>query len=521
MVTQDQIQIVTLALNSMKLDELVQVDRANGSDDASVLRDTGETSVKSTGLSVPYISINGYNVTKYLLRFHLDLSGFIPTVRFSFIAAESMFISVNYPKDGDIVSIYMRSPGDFYKPFRMDFNVLSVISETTNRNSKEGIDSEGLGINLRFTIEGECRIPGLYTERIKSFPNINSSDCLLEISQDLNLGFSTNEKQTDDKMTWLCPSYSYFDLIKEVTSRAYKDDNNSFFDCWIDSYYNLNFVNLGNQFSYGAIPKVNATFLPGLSPGGLKPSAALPGTPDPDPIQMPLILTNLTGFGTIPYFIIGYTLTSRSGNLTNAKGYVTDFGFYDESKATDNPTEKYVHYDIESQTPEDIETGMILQKGRARENIYKEERRIDWHGVLNIRSSDTSGGVHKNFLHAQAQNEINLMDSYKMTLEVELGTYFPGIYRGQVIPVQIFLTNNGLRQQNSGAMGNDQSNTTSQPTLDVFLSGNYVVIGMHVTWNYSSAGMKQRLILAKRQWTASSSGIIPKAFPISLTKGIL
>lgn len=521
MVTQDQIQIVSLALNNMKLDELVQVDRTDGSNEVDILRARGETSTKSTGLYAPFVSINGYNATKYLTKFHLDLSEFLPTVRFSFIAAESVFISANYPKDGDIVSIYMRSPGDFYKPLRMDFNILAVYSEPSSRYAEQGVDSEAKGLNLRFTIEGECRIPGLYTERIKSFRSMNSHDCLLEVSQELNLGFSTNEKQTEDKMTWICPSYSYYDFIKEVTSRAYKDDQTSFFDCWIDCYYNLNFVNLGTQFSYGRIPRVNATFVPGNAQGGFEAASAIPGTPDASPVEMPLLLTNLTGYGTVPYFISGYTLTSRAGNFSNLKGYVTDFGFYDETKQTENPSGKYVHYDIESQTLDETPTGMILQKGRARENIYQDEKRIDWYGVLNIQTSDDSGGVHKNFLHAQAQNEINIIDSQKLTLEVEIGSYFPGIYRGQVLPVQIFVSSNGIRQQNAGSAGNDDANTTSQPTLDVFLSGNYVVIGMHVTWSYSSPGMRQKLILAKRQWTANSSGVIPKAFPIALTKGIL
>jgi hypothetical protein len=515
----DKIQIVSSALNNIKLDELVQVDRANGSSDVETLRDKGETSEKSTGLYVPFIVVNGYNITKYLTKFYLDLSGFLPTVRFSFIAAESVFISVNYPKDGDIVSVYLRAPGDFYKPFRMDFNVLSVASEPTSRYAEGGVDHKAKGINLRFTITGECRIPGLYTQRIKSFSNLSSNDCLLEVSQDLNLGFASNEKTTDDKMTWICPSYSYYDFIQEVAIRAYKDDHSSFFDCWIDSYYTLNFVNLGNQFSYTKSPDQKAVFLPGNSQAGLSVSNAIPGTPDTDPVEMSLLITNLTGYGTVPYFPIGYTLTSRAGNNTNRMGYVNEIGFYDETSDKKDPSQKYVKYDVETQTPESVSTGMILQKGRARENNYKDEKRIEWHGVLNTRTSDTSGGVHENFLHAKVQNLINVNDVTKMTLEVELMNYFPGIYRGQVLPVQLYAFDNDVRAQNVGAQGNKQTNTSGQPTLDVFLSGNYVVMGMSVYWSYGGV-MRQSLTLAKREWTANSSGSLPKAFPVSLTKGI-
>ncbi len=186
----DSINIVNVALNNMKLDEAIQVDYSNGASDIQSLRNSGETDEKLTGLNVPFLTINGYSVTNFLTRFNLDLGGFIPTVRFSFIAVESVFISNNYPKDGDIVSLYMRAPGDYYKPIRMDFNILDVVSEVSSTYSETGSDPDGKGINLRFTIVAECRIPGLYTERIKSFANMNSHDALLEISQDLNLGFS-------------------------------------------------------------------------------------------------------------------------------------------------------------------------------------------------------------------------------------------------------------------------------------------------------------------------------------------
>ena len=223
--TSEDIKLGALALNNMKLDELLKVDSSNGSDNIQTKREMGANSEASTGVVSPYISINGYNITNFLINFHLDLSGFLPAVTFSFSAAETVFISVNYPKDGDIVSIYMRSPGDFYKPFRMDFRILSVDGDVSSRYSDSGSDPNGT--SFKFMIIAECNVPGLYTPRIKSFKSMPSSDALLEVSQDINLGFSTNEKATEDTMTWICPNYSYYDFIQEVTSRAYKDDESN------------------------------------------------------------------------------------------------------------------------------------------------------------------------------------------------------------------------------------------------------------------------------------------------------
>ena len=517
----NSIIISSLALNNQKLDELIQTDYAKGATDPRSLRDAGETAPKLTGLNVPFISINGYSITNFLTKFSMDLNGFIPIVRFSFIAVQSTFISVNYPKDGDIVSIYMRSPGDVYKPIRMDFNITNVYSEPSSAYAPGGSDPEAAGKNLRFTILGECRIPGLYSQRIKSFRNVSSHDALLEASQDLNLGFASNDRTLNDKMNWICPNYSYYDFIQDVSLHAYKDDEQSFFDCWIDPYYNLNFVNLGSQFSFNSDPGWKAMVIPGYSSAGLKVDSAIPGSPETSPIELPLVITNHTGFGVIPYYINGYTLTSRAGNNTNEMGYITDLGFYDESLDKTDPSEKYIKYSIESQTIDNITSGVMVQKGRARDNSYKEETRREWMGVLNSKTQDGNiDGVHSNYYHAKYQNLINIKDATKLTLEVELVDFFPGIYRGQVLPVNIYVFSPGLRQQNAGNKSNNDANTILEPTMDLFLSGNYVVMGMDIYWSYGSPGMRQRLILAKRTWKANTAGAIPKAFPISPSKNI-
>jgi hypothetical protein len=197
-------------------------------------------------------------------------------------------------------------------------------------------------------------------------------------------------------------------------------------------------------------------------------------------------------------------------------GYITTIGFYDEAlEAKEEPTKKYIKYEIESLTSEHVPVGGILQKGRARGNEYKEETRREWLGVLNT-DPNTGEGVHKNFYHARYQNLININDVTKMTLEVELMGYIPGIYRGQVIPVVIYVFDAGTRQQNVGQEANKAQNTDQVPTKDELLSGLYVVMGMEVSWTETSGGMRQKLILSKRTWVANASGAIPKAFPISV-----
>jgi hypothetical protein len=511
----DSILIVTLANNNMKLDELIQLDRTNGSGNQEELRLKKEVSAEVTGLNVPYLTINGYSVTNFLTKFNMDLSGFLPVIRFSFIAGKNVFISANYPKDGDLVSLYMRSPGDIYKPIRMDFNILTVHGDVTSKYAESGSDPEGRGVNLRFSIVAECRIPGLYTNRIKSFPASSSFDTLLEACQEINLGFASNEKSLSDNMTWLCPNYSYFDFFQEVTMRAFKDDVTSFFDCWIDPYYNLNFINLGNQFAFETDPQQKVMILPGYTNQGVKIDAAIPGASAPEPQETTLVLSNFIGYGQVPFFINGFTLTSRAGSHTNEMGYINEISFYDENLSKEDPAQKYIKYDIESFTTDNVGTGAVLQKGRARDEEYKEEKRREWLGILNSQVSPNDG-VHNNFLHAKAQNLLNINDSTKLTLEVELDGFFPGIIKGMVIPVILFVFDSGMRKDNTGNLPNTESPNSSQPQKDVFLSGNYVVMGIRIEWSPYSPGMKQYLSLAKRTWYLNTSGTVPKAYPISV-----
>jgi hypothetical protein len=311
-------------------------------------------------------------------------------------------------------------------------------------------------------------------------------------------------------MTWICPNYSYYDFIQEVSIRAYKDDESSFFDCWIDQYYNLNFVNLGSQFEYQGEAKEEIVYAVGYYSNSVyKPNVSLSGSAKPELRRANLILQNTLDKETYPFAINGYTLISNSGTNVNKTGYIVNIGFYDENLEEEDPKNKYINYDIESITNnDDIISGKILQKGRGNEDEYKKEKRREWLGILNKK--DESGGVHLNYLHSKYQNLINYNDCTKFSLKVELDGYFAGIYRGQVVPVIINVLKSNLRSENVG-----NTNSTGTKKIDNFLSGNYVVMGTEINWSKSS-GFKQILYLSKREWVVNRASSLPKVYPFIL-----
>lgn len=493
----EKIVIRNYAKTGIVLDELVMPNRSGNKDSPDMtLRDADD---KQYGYYKPIVFLNGYYINKFLVYFELDLNQILPTLRFKFYTGSGTFLSVSYPKDGDVVSVYIRSNVPIYKPLRMDFNILSVNS---------GLSSDSTGELIVFDVLGECRIPKFYTEVCKAFRNKTSYETLFQVSQDLDLGFSTNDPSMNDRMTWICPNLSYYSFIKEVTKSCYKDDR-SFFLTFVDAYYNLTFVNINNQLeAEDSVQEV--VVIPGTSTGrandGLYPGIELSST------TIPLQVTNAPNFGTYPFFARSYTLLSESGNNSNLIGYVQSVQFYDESFSTSSPPRKYISYDVESVTTDNVVESMVLQKGRATENIYKEEVRKKWMGILN---SGPNGAVHDNYLQARVQNPFNLTDATKFTLQVETGAYYAGYYRGQVIPVLLYATERGPRMNNTGISNNQEPQREDVMVLDQFLSGNYVLMGYSIHWE-DGRGFYQTLNLCKREWILNSAGQLPKAFPINV-----
>lgn len=486
------------AKTGITLDELAIPNRTgNTTSPDSFIRDTDD---KKYGYYKPLVFLNGYFVDKFLLYFDLDFNQILPTLKFRFYTGSGTFLSVNYPKDGDIVSVYIRSNIPVYKPFRMDFNILSVDS---------GLSTDPTGELIQFDILSECRVPRFYAEVCKAFRQKTSYETLFEVSQDLDLGFSTNDPSLNDRMTWICPNLSYYNFIKEVTKSCYKDDR-SFYISFVDAYYNLTFLNVNNQLEEED-PVQDVVVQPGSSTGRAN-DAVVTGI-DLVSTTLPLQITNAPNFVGYPFYATKYTLLSESGNNSNLMGYVQTVQFYDENAPIqDNPGEKYIFYNVESVTTEGVIENMVLQKGRPSENLYQEEVRKRWMGILN---SGPEGSVHENYIQARVQNPFNLVDSTKFTLQVETGGYYPGYYRGQVVPVMLYSTERGPRMSNTGISNNQQSQRDNNLVLDQFLSGVYVLMGYSVKWS-SQRGFYQILNLCKREWILNSAGNLPKAFPINV-----
>ena len=474
------------------LDELSVIDSSSQEGDVN-LNDSksSNTQKKFTGMSEPLIKINS-NTIKGLTFFKLDLTEFKPTLIFRFNTIDERFIFTSFPKDGDIASIYIRPFGNLFKPIRMDFIITEVISPfSKGKNSFSDEGREG-GKYQTYTIFAEVRIPKLYKHICKSF-NGTSYEAILKIAEDLGLGFASNEQKTKDSMNWVSPNVDYETWIKQIVNGSWLEEED-YFDCWIDQYYNINLVNLKKQFD-----EKNSILETIRMAYGPDRTLDLSGGTEAGEVEFPILFTNELRYEKSPLFIKSFSLENNAGQINNDLGYFQKIQFYDDKLKSDKPKNKFVEYDIEAVTNKDVGTRSAVNKGRIGESLYKNEVKKTYIGTLYFDN------IHENFHQSQVQNIMNRNDSYKILLKVKNRYWTPFLYRGQNFPVVIAHSGSETTTMDSKntidpITPNESNSKAGDKEINTFLSGNYVVLGFNIEYTVNE-GMSQSVLLGKKEWT--------------------
>ena len=456
------------------------------------------------GAFMPVIQINSTKLDMdEILTMNLNMNDRIPVLDVSFQDNDAKF-DISAPVDGDVISIYLRPPDtDNQKPIRMDFDIQSIFS---NSGAKV------------YSMRGIAKIPGILTERCKSFSNDSSFEHLQTVCEDLEIGFASNETQTDDKMTRICALQTYGTFIDDVITTSYKDDD-SFFDWYIDPYYYLCMVNLNKQFTLeDKTEDVNiSTAIPisGLNQMGVANES----------IKGSLILTNQAEKAGTNVFIEAFSLENRAGSVWMNNGYKRYAQWWNigENEST------FESVFVDPFTTVGSENDFILLKGRRDEEFYKTQMKFKWLGKQ--ASISEKGNVHDNFQFGKILNYQNQQELTKTVLKVDLAGMNFYIYKYMRIPVLIYVSGNSKKVaqmiNRNEALGEDNKNkdqdnnegfnklsssrpdnpsSEDDPTNDPrnqqkneFLSGYYVVGG--IEYKYRNPGpVKQSLTLIRREW---------------------
>lgn len=499
----DKKAILQYSKPSIILDELSVIDTMKASDPNAVRASRDKREIYKGSL-LPIININSYEV-KNIEYLKIDMNSEIPELLLVFKTYETQFLYSGYPKDGDLLCLYIRSTSEAYKPIRHDYTIVEVTGPGPERVYGRPESSKSTSIYHKFIVKAQLRIPRLFKNSCKAYSGKSSWETLKDVAKELDLGFSSNEKGTSDNMTWICPSISTYSFIESVVSKSWKTEEDAF-EWWIDPYYNLTFVNMNKQlFGPDSNDPEGDTVLANYGPsqdifGGLDSTQK---TPD---FEMPLFLTNDPYYSKYPFFVKSYTVGNKSGHVTNKFGYKTIIQFYDTGLVSDLPKNKYTKYPVESVTPKELGENDIILRGRPNEKIYLDESKNNWVGTTYFENT------HPNIHQAPLQNLINKVENYKIFLNVELSSFVPWIYRGQVVPVRIVHTEAVDIQSQKGPISGVPVSKPGETELNRFLSGKYIILGTSI--EYKEGVLKTILRLGKRQWSINK-GIASLPEPIT------
>jgi hypothetical protein len=475
-------KILTITEPTIPIEQMDQLD----TDDPNSPLQSSEKKFKKAGAIWPVLQINKYQFNENEIdSLYLDETGFIPRIRIGVIITDGLFLSKYFPKDGDPLSLFIRSKTDEFKPIRCDFEITLVNAFPSKSET---------GDVQQFTIEGVLRVPGLYAEWCKTFKDKSSYDTILAVCQELKVGFASNEIQMNDKQNWINPFDTYERFLNNVTMASYKDDD-SFFKTYFDHYYYMNFVNMNNQFS-DEFEIEDALEVLNMSNDFFKEKTI-------QKMDTKLLLANHNSMKGSGNYIKGYTLVNKAGQVVIDNGYRRFVQYYDASLSTTNPKEKYQSYFVEPLNTKGTKDKILL-KGRTNEDFFSKHNKYK---MVGSQYGLPDGNCHANYMHAIVQNRQNNEELEKMMLRLNLGACNFNLYRGQRVPILIINTGNAQRQ---AATKDDSQTQEEKLSYDKFLSGYYSIHGITYTWSSEDGLFVQELMLTRREWPIPNFSAVPQ-----------
>lgn len=460
----------------------------------------------SAGLQYPLIKINNYFISEMEIDFMtIDCRDFLPRITLQVTFIQNKFVDKEMPKDGDFISVAIRNKSDDLNPIRNDYVITGV---TVSRRRSAGT------VPTTVTFFGELFVPGLrgkYTEAFKG----TSMDVLKIIAERLQLGFNTNDENTDDLQLWyLIDSYDKF--IEDTVLKAWRNEN-SFYDVWIDVYYNLNFVNVQKQLLSAEDDVDEAALLYNVDTDWTWGAE----TQQDKTKALPKVFSNYIGYRTNSFYITEWKPVNRSSAITMKYGASMQAGFFEHLNTLYEDTESKKYWDLDVSPDYDKEklNSHILLRGRptydpsindgelARANydfktLYKQNI---WMGIQytisNPEETDNlkwTGNQHRNYLRSQIHNCINLVELDKMNLEINVQGTNMNLIRGDKVPVVIIGTDSVENMQ-------ADANAETRDRKNEFYSGWYLVKGFNLSWSKREedsiiSNFSQTFVLTRREW---------------------
>jgi hypothetical protein len=464
-------------------------------------------------IEVPLIKINDYVFNRdEIVSMTIDCTEFLPKITLTVNFLSQMFLTKEMAKDGDIISVAVRNKSKLLKIIRNDYVItgVHVVPNLTEVKSP-----------VIMTFYGELFIPGLKSQTNDFSFEGSSFEALQDFSKRYRLGFSTNEQNTNDKQIWLKANMSGDIYVNNIVDRAWKDET-SFYECWIDIYYNLNFVNMNYQLMSIETEVDIATVSSNLDKNWNFGSNSNSDTDTDKTMPMAKVFSNYPNYRTTSFYIYSWYPINKSSRITFQIGtkMVCELFEHNKNVYANSKAQKYWAVPKEPSYDKGKWDRMILLRGRAKFDASTNTtdlkranysyvdlyQKFPWLGIqYTISNPDDDnlkwdGNHHKNYQVAKVQNLINNKELDKLNVHVQVDGYNFNIIKGDKIPI-VLLKLDAIENMkiNPDAKFNDM--------LDLFYSGWYLVKGYTLNWQSRHresviSAFTQEFVLTRREWPA-------------------
>lgn len=391
----------------------------------------------------PFFWYNGYQIKepdiKSLSLFH---DGLTPCAQVQFIDTTGIIKKDGFPLDDSTFEIFLNSGTPMLKSIHMKFKIKDF-----QQNKKGGT----------YTITGQIDLKDYHKINFKSYKG-TSFETLRNISKELELGFNSNIQNTNDSMNWFNPGLKYRDFISNIVKHSYIDDQ-SFVMAYIDFYYCFNYVDVEKEWRRDVSSDV------GVSSGSL---SRLGSAKTEEKIVSLLLTNDKSSQGTDLYFT-KYNLRNNSTSKSLEKGQKTITKYYDIA------TKSFLIFDVEAQTTPGSDK--VILKGKPSDSKeLNENYRTEYGGKIDLDNS------HANFKYAQTQNERNLNELNKISVDIEMGACNFNFYKYQKIKI-LFV--------------NPAGTVTDPDITQQRISGDWMITDIRYIW--MSGKLKQSLVCVRKE----------------------
>lgn len=450
----------------------------------------------TVGFLAPYVEIDNYIIPiDKIISLSINQSGFLPELTISFIENNGLFSGMYFPRTNPILKLYIKSLSQAIKPIRSDYLITNVTSSEYST-----IYDQGNRIESIYTVSAKMYIPGIYGNTVKSISKKKSWEALKQIADELQLGFATNETSTNDEMTWINPNDTVENFIKSICSRAYKDEK-SFFDCFIDVNYILNFINyekaIGKETKVMMVPgdAIQSQYSSYNSSDDITEKKVEEAGQESN--MIPITLSSSIRRTHTGLHIAYYSMHSEHGEVLANQNFRKSILWHERKFWTDN--KQIINHFIEPLSEKTMEAKDATYQKPKLANFDKEQT-IRWAGIDYNNS-------HLNYKFSRLLNKHNLDELTKNYLVVKLPGLSQSIYRGGKLLVMIKRL---VTPEKSGFSSDaryeqsDMAKLGSEEMIDVYLSGPYVVKDINYEFNAAPESSELRysteLILVRREW---------------------